>query len=384
MGEISILHLSKFYYPYKGGIEQVVQDICEGVNANNKTNEKEDSTRIVCDVICCNVARSPATIEKHNGVTVYKCPVNYSFSSFHFSFSYLGVLSSIVDNYDILHLHLPNPLAAFGVMLAKIKGKKVILHWHSDIVKQKFLHFFYSPFERWLLNISSAVIATSPNYIEESKCLQSVRDKVVTIPIGLTSPPSYSSRTCDELRRRYPDKKIVFSLGRHVYYKGFEYLIQASKELPDDYVVLIGGAGPLTSLYKSLIYSLNLESKVILIGRVDDSLLGSYFAMADVFCLPSVERSEAFGVVQIESLSVGTPVVSCNIPGSGVAWVNKDGVTGRVVEPRDIKSLASALVDVVNHRDEYMPSAKARFDELFTAKRMNSSIVKLYRDLMGA
>ncbi|WP_439840317.1 glycosyltransferase [Aeromonas veronii] len=377
---MKVLHLSKFYYPYRGGIEQVVQDICEGVNGSDTALDPID---FKCDVICIT-DNQKSSIEQYNGVTVYSCPINGSFSSFYFSAKYLFWVRSIVKSYDILHLHLPNPLAGFAIMLANLKGKKIVLHWHSDIVKQKLLHFFYSPFEKWLLRVSSVVIATSPNYIGQSKCLQSVKDKVVTVPIGLSSPPSFSSHTCDELRRQYPDKKIIFSLGRHVYYKGFEYLIQASKGLPDDYVVLIGGSGPLTSQYEAMISSLKLESKVILIGRVDEALLGSYFAMADVFCLPSVERSEAFGVVQIESLSVGTPIVSCNIPGSGVSWVNQDGVTGRVVAPRDIKSLTTALVDVVNHRDVYISGAKVRFDEVFTAKKMNSILVKLYRDLMDA
>lgn len=380
MSKISVLHLSKFYYPYKGGIEQVVQDVCEGVNV---ANELDGSFSVVCDVICV-VEDSTASIVECNGVKVYRCPVNFSITSFHFSFSYLGVLFSIIDNYDILHLHLPNPLAGFAIMLAKSRGKKIVLHWHSDIVKQKILHYFYYPFEQWLLRKSAAVIATSPNYIELSECLQSVKDKVVTIPIGLNSNLQSKPELCDLLHKQYPARKIIFSLGRHVYYKGFEYLIRAAKDLPDDYVVLIGGQGPMTSQYHDLIKKLNVESKVNLIGKVDEEWLGSYFAAADVFCLPSIERSEAFGVVQIESLSLGTPVVSCSITGSGVGWVNQDGVTGRVVEPRNISLLTAALIDVVNHRDAYSSGAKARFNELFTADKMNAVIINLYRDLMDA
>ena len=121
---------------------------------------------------------------------------------------------------------------------------KVVLHWHSDILKQRVLLKMYKPLQKWLIGRADIIVGTSPVYVKESPFLQHVQDKITYLPIGV-SPMQPVPGASETLHGRYPGKKIVFTLGRLVEYKGYESLIEAAKELGDEYVVLIGGTGPL-------------------------------------------------------------------------------------------------------------------------------------------
>ncbi|MCG9509834.1 glycosyltransferase, partial [Providencia rettgeri] len=182
------------------------------------------------------------------------------------------------------------------------------------------------------------------------------------------------------IKAKYLNKKIIFSLGRLVYYKGFEYLVEACAKLPDNYVVLLGGNGEEKLKLIQKIKLLNLQDKFILLGFIKDTDLPSYFAACDAFCLPSIEKSEAFGVVQLESFLFNKPVVSCNIPGSGVSWVNQDNISGITVEPKNSDKLASALLTVTQDTTSF-PNLKAYFNENFSADVMVSRTIRLYSEL---
>lgn len=365
---MKILHLSKYYYPYSGGIEQVVQDICEGI-----------SSKYTCSVLA--LSESKKYYESNlNGVQVYNCPVQFSISSASFSIKYISTLIKIIKDFDIIHIHLPNPLANIALMLAKEKNKKIIVHWHSDIVKQRYLEKIYRPFQNWLLKRTNLIIATSPAYVQGSRALFPFKEKVNIIPIGVNKRNADDELT-QLIKNKYGNKKIIFSLGRHVYYKGFENLIKAGMYLSSEYIILIGGKGPLTSKYRELIDDLNCSDKVKLIGRIDERELPSYFSAADIFCLPSVERSEAFGVVQIEAFSHEKPVVSCDIRGSGVSWVNKDAVSGLVVEVNKPKAIANAINEIFSSYEKYSKCAYLRYINLFTASGMNKKIITLYENI---
>lgn len=168
--------------------------------------------------------------------TVESCCYNdFSFHDSH--------LEKECRNYDIIHVHHPDPMACIALFLSGYKGK-VVLHWHSDIQKQKVLLKFYQPLQEWLLKRADLILGTSPVYLAESPCLQSVQGKTRCLPIGVEPMRPQAERVA-AIREKYPCKKIVFSLGRLVAYKGYEYLIEAARFLDDDYVLLIGGTGPL-------------------------------------------------------------------------------------------------------------------------------------------
>lgn len=369
---MKVLHLSKYYSPYKGGVEQVVEDLCIG------TKSELDEVA----VLCVNHERG-SRVSKVDDITIYRAHSNLKIASTDFSITYIRVLSSIISTFDLIHVHLPNPLANLAMLIAGVKREqKVVVHWHSDIVKQKKLKVLYKPFEKWLLNRSNSIVATSPYYANCSDVLPKYKEKLQVIPIGLDSTKlQWSQHEVEKIRQNFVGRKIVFSLGRMVYYKGFQYLIEAAENLGDEYVFLIGGTGELFNEYSRLVRKKKLDQKVILLGNVPSENLGSLFKAADVFCMPSCERSEAFGVVQLEAFSVGTPVVSCKIQGSGVSWVNQSGVTGITVEPKNSVELAKAIEQACKSSLVYGAAATNRFKELFSRAKMARMTLDLYKKL---
>lgn len=370
---MKIIQLSKFYKPYFGGVESVVADISEGLHCINKDVEV---------VACCKDGHSRNQLV--DSVNVHYSKEWFSFSSTSFSLDYVRKVFDLCSRDNIFHVHLPNPLANFAILMAylfKNREIRIIVHWHSDIIKQKKLLKLYAPLMNWLLEKAETIIVTSQRYLDASEQLSKFKNKCVVIPIGIDS---ISSLVCqdkvDSIKNLYKNKKIVFSLGRHIYYKGFEYLIESARDL-DNAVVIIGGSGPDTEKYKQLIIDNGVSDKVFLIGRIEDSELPSYFAAADVFCFPSTEKSEAFGVVQLESMSVSTPVVSSEIIGSGVPWVNKNNVSGLIFEPKSVVALSKCLNIILTDDDlraDLSNGALSRFNSLFVKEKMISKINDVY------
>jgi rhamnosyl/mannosyltransferase len=191
-------------------------------------------------------------------------------------------------------------------------------------------------------------------------------------------------RKAAEIRARYPGKRLVFGLGRHVYYKGFEYLIRAMNDVPDA-VAIIGGTGPLSGMYARLVADLGLSSKVDLVGRIDDADLPAYYHACDLYCLPSTEKSEAFGIVQLEAMACGKPVV-CSRLDNGVNYVSVDEVTCLAVPPRDPKALARAinrLLDDEALRVRLGTAGLARVRDHFTMERMGRETLAVYQRVLG-
>lgn len=371
---MKVLHIGKYYPPFFGGIEKVNFDLVEGLNKHD----------IQTDVLCFNHLKGQSFENTKYKITRSKTLINV-FST-PISLSFFWKLRRIKKDYDIVHIHLPNPIASIALQYSGFKGK-VVLHWHSDIVKQKKLKLLYGPFEKAILKRADKIIVTSPNYLEASETLKPYLSKCAVIPIGIDSsefPTNIPFR--EKLENETKGKKVIFSLGRLIYYKGFEYLIDAAKQLPNHAVVYIGGVGELNSVLSEQIKSNNLEERVKLIGKIPFNEIGEYYRRADVFCLPSNERSEAFGVVLIEAMSFGCPVVCCNIKGSGVPWVATDNKNALIVPPFDSKGLSYALLELINDakkRGEFSEASLHRYERLFQLNSMLDSTISLYRDVMN-
>ncbi|SDN50720.1 rhamnosyl/mannosyltransferase [Desulfonauticus submarinus] len=372
---MKILQLGKHYPPDIGGIETVLFDIVEGLNAQN----------IKCDILCSN-STNKYIEEVVNGYSVFRVRSYGKVASTAIAPQMFFKLREIINNYDIIHIHFPDPLANFALMFARHRNKKVVLHWHSDIIKQRYLLKLYLPFQKWMLNRADVIIATTPKYVEESPYLSKYKNKCRVVPIGINSNKLRVDKDFVlKIKKKFNNKKIIFSLGRLVYYKGFEYLIKSAKYLDDSYVVVIGGEGGLRKKLERLIVENGLFKKVFLIGKIPSDKLGSYYKACDLFCLPSIERSEAFGIVQIEAMSFGKPVVATKIKGSGVDWVNQNGVTGYNVPPKSVKKMADAIVTISQNRDKYCEfskNSKKRFNELFTRDKMINNIIKIYKEIV--
>ena len=293
-------------------------------------------------------------------------------------------LRKIASGYDIIHVHHPDPMAALALWLSGYKGK-VVLHWHSDIVKQKKLLWLYTPLQSWLIRRADLIVGTTPVYLSASRHLTHVQDKCTYLPIGI-EPIIPDEEKVRALRVKYAGKTIIFSLGRLVHYKGYRYLVEAAKYLDDNYIILIGGTGALREELQLQIDSEGISHRVKLLGRVSDEDLPTYYGACDLYCLSSIMKTEAFAIVQIEAMSCGKPVVSCNIEGSGVPWVNKDGESGLVVEPKNSKALATAIRQITTDADLYQrlsAGASQRFKQLFECDAMITRCLEIYQSVLA-
>lgn len=366
--KLKVLQLGKFY-PVRGGIEKVMHDLMTGLSEYG----------VECDMLCALDDRESRTFSVNRNARLIGCGTWKKVAATMLSPSMFSILRKECHRYDVIHIHHPDPMACLALFFSGYKGR-VILHWHSDIQKQKLLLGFYRPLQRWLLKRCELVVGTTPVYLSESPFLKNVQDKTVCLPIGVDSMLS-SGENARRIRERYGNRKIIFSLGRLVSYKGYKYLVEAAGYLDDEYVVLIGGSGPLKDELQAEIEYQGLQNKVKLLGRIGDDELPSYYEACDLFCLPSVQKTEAFGIVQIEAMSFGKPVVATTIPGSGVAWVNRHGVSGINVPPRDSKALAGAIRLVTCDKETYSAyseRALERYRSEFTKERMIERCLKLY------
>jgi len=369
--KLKILQLGKFY-PIGGGVEKVMYDLMTGLAAQG----------VDCDMLCAAVSGGSSVSVVSQHARLICCRTLFKFAATMISPAMIMTLRKICDRYDIIHVHHPDPMAALALRVSGYKGK-VILHWHSDIIRQKQFLKLYLPLQNWLLDRADLVVGTSPVYLKESPYLQDVQHKVASLPIGVDAMIPDKTIT-EKIRRQYGNRKIVFSLGRLVHYKGFRHLVDAATYLDDSYVVLIGGSGPLKGELGQQIKELSLEDKVHLLGRIDKRELPSYYDACRVFCLSSVQKTEAFAIVQIEAMACGKPVVATQIPQSGVPWVNAHGESGLNVVPASPTELARAIRCISDNEAtclEFSRRAKNRYETYFTKRTMIDNCLKIYHNL---
>lgn len=368
---MKILQLGKFY-PVRGGVEKVEHDLMTGLSERG----------VDCDMLCALSKGRGCTVNVNEHARLIGCRTWMKVAATMISPAMIFTLRKICRNYDTIHIHHPDPMACLALFLSGYKGK-VILHWHADIEKQRILLRLYHPLQEWLLERADLIVGTTPVYLAESPCLTHVQHKTACLPIGI-EPVRPRTGLVEELKEQYPGKKIIFSLGRLVAYKGYRYLIEAASYLDDDYVVLIGGSGAMMYDLLADIKTWNVQDKVKLLGRIPDENLPVYYGACDVFCLSSVQKTEAFGIVQIEAMSCGKPVVATNIPHSGVSWVNVHDVSGLNVAPKNAKELAEAIMKITGNRETYekfAAGAESRYRKAFTKKRMIDNVLDIYNKL---
>lgn len=390
---MKILQLGKFY-PIRGGVEKVMWDLTRGLSAKG----------VACDMLCAclrkdmpvatgeealagaadgsvvqesEYAVSPgdfgSQVISFNGLGRCICvPADSKKAATMISPAMVGWLRRHASEYDLIHVHHPDPMACLALRLSGYKGR-VFVHWHSDILKQKMLLRLYAPLQNWLVRRAERIIGTTPVYVAQSPWLQKHQGKVCYLPIGIEDRTRITPAPQTE-------PHFIFSLGRLVGYKGYRYLIEAAKWLPDDYRIEIGGSGPQKAELQALIDAEGLGGKVRLLGFVSDGDVRRKFNTCDLFALPSVMKTEAFGIVQIEAMSCSKPVIATTIPGSGTSWVNAHGESGLNVPPCDSRALADAIVAITSDRavrDGFAERARSRFEQLFTLDAMVDGYLKM-------
>ncbi len=371
-----IVHYGKYYFPDDGGIESVTVCLAKGaVLAGHSVS-----------VICFE--KTPACRkEVIDGVQVIRVPTIKLLASQPLSFQYFLLCLSSAKKADLVHMHAPNMLAALCALFTPSKTR-LLVHWHSDVLNKGILGKILRPLENSLLRRANNIVATSQVYADSSETLTPFKDKITVVPLGV---PDTKCENNDlelplALESEIGSKKIVLAVGRLVPYKGFDVLIRAAQQLIKDSVVVIVGDGPLhQELQKAIVHG-RVEGRVLLTGRLSDDVLQALFKRAALFCLPSTYRAEAFGVVLLEAMSYGLPIVASDIPGSAVPWVNQHGFSGLNVPLGDSKAYAEACNQILGSEDlrrRLSRGARQRFLAQFTedvsVKRMMSTYDKLLR-----
>jgi len=370
--------VNKYYPPHLGGIEYHMRDLATALVAGGEQVR----------AIVANGGRGDVS-ETVDGVEVTRLSRLFEYASTPVAPGMAGALraeAARADRPDVMHLHFPYPWGEYSWLRAR-PGIPTVLTYHSDIVRQQSMLRLYRPMLERLLDRVDLIIASSPDMVEHSEFLRPRAGKCRVVPFGIdvdrfATTPAVTARA-DEIRSAHA-RPIVLFVGRLVYYKGAEVLVRAMADVDADLVML--GAGPLEARLVALAIELGISDHFTIVAPQPLDELVAYYHAADVFCLPSVARSEAFGLVQLEAHASGTPVVSTRLT-TGVPFVNQDGVTGLTVPPGDVRALATALGTLVGDaglRERLGHQALERARAQFTIGRMVDDTLGVYADARGA
>jgi glycosyltransferase involved in cell wall biosynthesis len=402
---MKILHLYKDYFPILGGIENHIKWLAEGMAARGHD----------VSVLVTNTGRGDVA-ETVNGVRVVKVSRHFNISSAPIGLGMAGELRRLGQDADIVHLHAPYPPGELAQLLVHA-GKRTVITWHSDIVKQAGLLRFYAPFLRATLKQADKILVASPPYVQSSAFLRPFHertpDKIAVVPFGIdlarfapnpTSAPSPGTGEgrgggsspspkmgegwgggSEAIRARYGPGPLVLFVGRMRYYKGLHVLVQAMAQVSSAQCLIVG-VGPLEGEIRAQVAALGLAERVRFAGEVDDADLPAYYRAGDIFCLPSVHRSEALGIVLLEAMASGLPLISTEL-GTGTSWVNQHEITGLVVPPEDPVALAAAIDRLARNDDErqgFGQAALRRAVSEFGLEQMLDRTEAVYREVLDS
>ncbi len=362
---MKILHIYKDYRPVIGGIENHTRLLARA---------QADAGHEVSVLVCAKGFKTRVLDE--DGIRVIKTGRLATVASMPLSLRLPLALRNFHP--DIVHIHSPFPLGEIANWLFHRGSSTVITH-HSDIVRQKRLLWFYGPLLKRVLAAADGIIATSPPYLESSPWLGPVRSSCKVVPLGvdleLFKPPA-GKKPPEGLRQ------LLF-VGCLRYYKGLQTLLEAMTSIPDSELTVVGD-GPMRVAWEQTALRLGLSERVHFTGQVSDEALLKQYARADLFVLPANARSEAFGTVLLEAMACGLPLISTEL-GTGTSWVNQDGVTGKVVPPKDAKKMAETINALLDDSDRLMEmgrAARRRVEQDFSLKQMVQGVESVYQSVL--
>jgi len=388
---LRICHLGKYYHPFRGGIETHVRSLAlaQASLGHDVTvaciNHCDSQNR---DVWGSRTARTPTVSDMDGLVKIRRVGKIGTLARFDFCPGIVRFLKRELVDLDLIHLHVPNPVMCAALSAMRVKTP-IVVTYHSDIVKQKWIRKPFRMVEAAVFRKVSRFIASSNNYMESSPILSMHRDQSQVIPFGIDlrpyqEPSQSAQHFARKLRSECGKGPIWLCVGRLVYYKGTEYAIRALKDCPGTLVIVGGGA--LETSLRALADSLRVDDRIQWRSNLsDDELIGAYHASTALW-FPSILRSEAYGFVQIEAMASGCPVINTSIPGSGVDWVSLDNVSGLTVRPNDAQSFAAAarrLAEDSSVRDSLSAGSIHRANTEFGLMTMTHRTDALYRSVLG-
>lgn len=363
---MKVLHLGKFYPPRVGGMETHLQNLAGGLKSKIEVE-------VLVANECLRTDRSSI-----DGLRVTRVA---SFGEVVASPLTWGLSREIArTDADLVHLHAPNPLAMYAFLRSGYKGKLVIIH-HGDIIGRKSLKRVIWPIWRQCMDKASAIIVVSRSFAESSPELAPYQDKCHIVPFGMDFSflDDISEQEIESVRSRFPGPIILY-VGRLKAYKGLPFLIDAMRDV--EATLLVIGKGPEEERLREM--AKTLGTRVTFLGGVQHGpSLAAYYRAADLFVLPSTY--EAFGLVQLEAMYCGVPVVNTALP-TGAHEVSVQGLTGLTVPPRDSCRLREAIARLLADRDlraRFSANARKRA-RLFTVESMVTQTLALYDHVLSA
>lgn len=379
---MKILHVTKRFPPYIGGIETVCENIADALD-----EEKYEQL-----VLCFN-DKNETIRETRKNYKIIRASVYKVIASQPLSKDYGKLMKEAIGEFkpDVIHFDYPNPYAAHYLIKYMKKFKfagKFQLFWHMDIIKQKIIEPLFKPQIKKLIKLADQIIVTSPNYLENTSYLPKYKDKlnikILPLRVGdsrLTLSNEAKS-LAEKIKKDNEGKVVIYFFGRHVKYKGLTYLIEANQYLDKDKVeIYLCGTGPLTEQLKE---QAKEYKNIHFLGRQSDDEINAYLMACDIFAFPSITRNEAFGISLAEGLYFGKPAITFTIPGSGVNFVSIKDETGLEAPNQDAKALADNINRLVNDeklREELSNNAKKRALELFTKESFDKNVKQIYKEI---
>ncbi len=377
-----ILHLGKFYPPAHGGMEVFLAALAEAQASGGAE---------VGVLVHAHDQPGDGKRSESAGVEVWRVPIWGSLLYTPLSPAYPLWLKRILGRFkpQILHLHLPNPSAFWALFLSAARRLPWVVHWHSDVLvsaqidrRLSLAYRLYAPFEQAVLARARRIVVSSPSYLESSLALARWRDKCSVVPLALADSVASALATpmAGDSARWQKQGVRVLAVGRLTYYKGFEVLIRAAALCPEVQVAIVG-EGERRAQLARLISDLGIAQRVKLLGGLSDHELQKLYRSADLFCLPSLERTEAFGVVLLEAMAAGKPIIASDIPGSGVGWVLQGNEAAMLVPPGDVTALSGALGKMSADSGRAGPSSTDTTSHMakFQIKSVTSQLSEIYR-----
>ncbi len=373
--KIKMLHAAKWYTPVVGGIETVAEAITGAMHGV-----------VDMSILVCSEHKERELCLTLEGIEIYKAKTPGKLFSMPLSFDYIKAFRKMSKDADIIQLHAPFPLSDFALFLSggRKKSKKVVW-WHSDVVKQKKLMFFYKPLMKWMLRKVDKIYVASEAIIAQSKYLGKYKEKVEVIPFGISIKKYEKAEKKPILTEKLNDKskiKLLF-VGRLVSYKGVDVLLEAMSKTNGAELFIIG-SGELENQLFAQTENLRISEKVHFLGTVEENDLKSAFSDCDILVLPSVTRAECFGLVQIEAMVYGKPVINTSLP-TAVPEVSIDKISGLTVSPGNSDELACAINKLVNDeefREECGRAARKRCVEHYNIDIMQEKIRASYMEIL--
>ena len=381
--KIKPLHIGKFFPPPYAGVEGHVDTLLRCISP------EAEPTLLAAET-------SASAVRAVDQNLPYKIVVAKSYGKFASAMISPGVVVSAMQHLgcglsNLLHIHAPNP---WGDLAALAINKKlpIVMTWHSDIIRQKKLLLLYKHIQKAVLSRVDKIVLPTPLHYKGSTQLRveklNLEYKFEVVPIGIDfsifDEEIQGLPVVSQIKNFALDRPVLLSVGRHVSYKGYEYLLKAMSLVGPNVCLVLVGSGPLTTKLMSIAREYNLTNRVLFVGSVDlPNLIGAY-KYCDVFTLPSIERAEAFGIASVEAMYCGKPTIVCDL-GNGVNFVNKHGFTSLVVPPRNSYALAEAIKLIAENaklKAQMGLEAKKWVESQFNLKLMKEGMLSLYKEVL--